>query len=684
MSIKLFPKVDALLHGGDYNPEQWLDHPDILAEDIKLMKKAHVNVVTLGVFSWSVYEPVEGEFHFNWLEKIMNNLYENGIYTILATPSGARPAWLDQKYPDAMRTDSKGVRNLHGERHNNCMTSLNYRAQVAKMDKQLAQRFGEHPGLIMWHINNEIGCECWCDACRVKFQNYLRDRYNNDIDRLNHEWWTTFWSHRFNNFEQIDPPTGRGEKSIHGLNLDWKRFTTWNTIDFMRHEIDIFHYFTPDVPITTNFMHLYPALDYNKLAKELDVVSWDSYPRWNSADETLYETACGNAFDHVMMRSFKKDRPFMQMESVPSIVNWHEYNKLKRPKVHMLTSMQTVACGSDTVQYFQWRKGRGSYEQFHGAVIDHLGRSDTRVFKDVETVGEALSKLSEIQGTLTKARAAIIYDQENKWALEDAAAFSKKTKKYPETCMEIFNIFMKHGVDVDIISSEESYDDYDVLVAPMLYMLKDGVAQALKAFVERGGQLVSTYITGYVDKSTLCYMGGFPGDGLVELFGMYSEEIDTLYPKDKNGVVFEQDSPVSGSYGVKDYCELIKVQDAKILARYSDDFYKDEPAITVKETGEGKAYYVAARVDKSCMEEILMAVWKEKGIEMQDLPEGVEYHKRENAEYTYEFYINYTGEPQVLHAPNRGKDILTGFVVEGDYEMEPLSSLIVKKEKQGK
>lgn len=681
MGKKLFPKIDALLHGCDYNPEQWLDRPDILEEDIRLMKQAHVNVVTLGVFSWSVYEPVEGEYHFAWLKEIMDNLYDNGIYTILATPSAARPAWLDMKYPDTLRTDSKGIKNLHGERHNNCMSSGNYRRLVRAMDVQLAENFGRHPGLIMWHIDNEVGCECWCDACRSRFQEYLRKRYDNDIEKLNKAWWTTFWSHRFNDFDQIDPPSGRGEKKLHGLNLDWNRFTTWNTIDFLRNEITVFKEKTPGIPVTTNFMHLYPLLDYNKIAKELDVISWDSYPRWNTAEESLYETAAGNAFDSVMMRSFKKDQPYMLMESVPNLVNWHEYNKLKRPKVHKLNCIQTLACGSDTVQYFQWRKGRGSYEQYHGAVLDHLGRSDTRVFRDVEEVGGMIAGLSELQGTLTTPRAAIIYDQENKWAVEDAAALSKKTKKYPQTCMEIFNIFMKNGVDVDLISSEEDYSGYDVLVAPMLYLLKDGVANSLTEFVERGGQLVATYFTGYVDKTTLCYLGGFPGDGLTQLFGLYSEEIDTLYPKDKNGVKFKEDMLVQNTFTVKDYCEIVKVQDAQVLAEYTDDFYAGTPAVTVKENGAGKAYYVAARVDNDCMEMLLKRIWQEKNIPIQYLPEGVEYHKRENDKYTYEFYMNYTSEPQTIHSGGRGKDILTGFIVDGDYEIGALESIIVRREK---
>ena len=222
----LFPKVNEILHGGDYNPEQWLDRPDILAEDIRLMKKAGVNTVTLGVFSWSVYEPSEGAYHFEWLDEVMDRLWENGIFTILATPSGARPAWLDQEYPQAMRVNNMGVRNHHGVRHNHCMTSPLYRAKVREINTILAKRYGSHPGLILWHISNELGGACYCGLCKKQFQEYLKRRYHDNIDELNKEWWTTFWSHRYNSFHQIEPPMPGGETSIHGLNLDWKRFTT--------------------------------------------------------------------------------------------------------------------------------------------------------------------------------------------------------------------------------------------------------------------------------------------------------------------------------------------------------------------------------------------------------------------------------------------------------------------------
>lgn len=302
----LFPQIDGIMHGGDYNPEQWLDRPDILEEDIRLMKKAGMNCATLGVFSWSVYEPREGEFHFKWLTDIMDKLYANGIYTILATPSGARPAWLDMKYPEAMRVDSRGMRAHHGVRHNHCMSSPIFREKVRTIDTELIKAASAHPGLIMWHISNEFGGECYCPLCVKRFQSYLADKFDNDIEKLNSAWWTTFWSHRYNSFDQIEPPFEGGEYSIMGLNLEWKRFTTWNTTDFMKSEIALLKTATPQIPVTTNFMQTYEGLDYRVMARELDVISWDSYPFLHNDYESLADTMTENSFEHAIMRSMKK------------------------------------------------------------------------------------------------------------------------------------------------------------------------------------------------------------------------------------------------------------------------------------------------------------------------------------------------------------------------------------------
>lgn len=650
----LFPQIGGLVHGGDYNPDQWLDRPDILEEDVRMMKKAGVNCVTLGVFSWAAYEPEEGNFHFEWMEKIIEKLYQNGIYTVLSTPSGARPAWLDGRYIEAMRVDSRGVRDHHGKRHNHCMTSDRFREKVAVIDRMLAERLGTHPGVILYHISNELGGECFCPRCVQKFQMYLAERYEYDIDRLNAEWWTSFWSHHYNTFSEIEPPFENGETSVMGLNMEWKRFTTWNMNNFMQFEIDVLRSVTPDIPVTTNFMGLFGGLDYRKMAPKLDVISWDNYPCYHNDWETFQETMSDTAFNHAVMRSMKRDKPFMMMESTPSLVNWHKVNKLKRPGVHKLSCVQAVACGSDSVQYFQWRKGRGSYEQFHGAVVDHAGTDDSRVFRDVAEAGELLKKLAPVAGTTVSTRAALLFDWDNRWAIWDVKALGQETKKYERTCIGIWQEFMKLGIDMDVVGSDEDLSRYDVVVAPMLYLLQPGTADNLRAFVERGGQLLATYFTGYVDDAQLCYLGGFPGDGLKELFGIVSEEIDSYYPSDRNGIAMKDGS----RWEVVDYAEILKVQDAEVLGTYTDDFYQGSAAVTCKSHGKGNAYYVAARTSAGEMRPLFEKMLADAGILVRKLPEGVEYHVRSGEEGSYEFYLNCNTEPVKIAGVN-GLDMVT-------------------------
>lgn len=675
----LFPKIGGIMHGGDYNPEQWLDRPDILEEDIRLMKQAGMNSATLGVFSWSTYEPREGEYHFEWLKEIMDRLYENGIYTVLATPSGARPAWLDQKYPEAMRVDSCGVRAHHGVRHNHCMSSPVYREKVKNIVRRLYDSVGDHPGLVLWHISNEFGGECFCPLCVKRFQDYLADKFDHDIEKLNRAWWTTFWSHNYNDFSQIEPPYKNGEYSIMGLNLEWHRFTTWNMTDYMKEEISLLRQLTPNIPVTTNFMEMFYDLDYRVMTEELDVVSWDSYPHLHNDYETVADTMAQNAFHHALLRSLKKGQPFMLMESAPGLVNWQAYNKLKRPGIHRLFSLQAVGCGSDTVQYFQWRKGRGSYEQYHGAVLDHLGRSDTRIFREVEELGRALAKIAETAGTVVRAKAALLFDWDNWWAIQDMKGLGQESKKYPETCMEIYQEFLRMGLEMDVIPSDADLSDYQVVAAPMLYMLRPGAAESLKEFVKKGGQLLATYLTGYVDKDQLCYLGGFPGDGLAELFGVVSEEIDTLYPKDRGAVVFADGSRAE----VRDYAEVLRTDltegicTPEILGRYESDYYAGMPAVTRNQYGRGQAWYVGARIQKEKLQELFADMLDAAGISRRELPEGVEVHSRMDGKVTYEFWFNHTEKMQEI-AGVSGIELLTGLAMDGTLKLEKYGTAVVR------
>ncbi len=553
------------------------------------------------------------------------------------------------------------------------MSSPVYREKVSGIIHKLVECAGRHPGLVMWHISNEFGGECYCPLCIKRFQDYLADKFDNDISKLNHAWWNTFWSHNYNSFSQIEPPFANGEVSSLGLDIEWKRFTTWNMTDYMKSEIQLLKELTPGIPVTTNFMGLYGGLDYHVMAKELDVVSWDSYPALHNQWETLAESMENNSFDHAAMRSMKKDKPFMLMESAPGLVNWQQFNKVKRPGIHKLFSMQAIACGSDTVQYFQWRKGRGSFEQYHGAVTDHLGTDDTRIFKEVEDLGAALEKISKAAGTVIKAKAALLYDWDNRWAIEDIKGLGNETKKYNETCYNVYRQFLRLGIEMDIIASDSGLMDYDIIIAPMLYMLRPGTADELKAFVEKGGQLLATYLTGYVDINQLCYLGGFPGDGLKELFGVTNEEIDTLYPDDRNAALFKDGSVAE----IKDYAEILRVDGAKVLASYMQDFYKGTPAVTAKDYGKGTAYYVAARISDVKMQEIFLEMAEKAGVEHKELPSGVEYHKRTADGECYEFYLNNSEE--IKRVKNvHGINLLNSEKVDGILELEKYGVAVVE------
>jgi beta-galactosidase len=342
--------------------------------------------------------------------------------------------------------------------------------------------------------------------------------------------------------------------------------------------------------------------------------------------------------------------------------------------------LQAIACGSDTVQYFQFRKSRGSVEQFHGAVVDHVGTEDTRVYREVAALGETMKKLAPVAGTTVHAKAALLFDWDNRWAIWDAGGMANATKNYEETCRGIHGEFTKMGVEMDVVGSDENLDDYKVVVAPMLYLLQPKTAENLKAFVARGGILLGTYMMGYVDKDQLCYLGGFPGDGLKEVFGIISEDLDVLYPSDRNTVVFDDKQVAlapNGAWEVREYAEVLKVQDAQVLGTYGSDFYAGNAALTVKEYGKGKAYYMAARVSAPQMRPLFERLCEDAGVKGMRLPENVECHVREGEEGTYAFYLN-GSDTETRVDEVYGINAETGEKIEGTLHLGAYGALVVK------
>jgi beta-galactosidase len=629
------PKLPVLWHGGDYNPEQW--PPEVWDEDMRLMGEARFRVATIGVFSWVSLEPAEGQYRFDWLDKVIEKLSAADRYFILATPSAAPPAWLSKKYPETLRTGPDGVRRKHGNRVNYNLNSSTYREKSQGIARKLAERYGSHPRLLAWHVSNEYGgVPDYSEESARAFRLWLQKKFG-DLDSLNKAYWTPFWGHTFGAWDEIDPPGDPyGEGSIQGLTVDWKRFTTDATVEFMLNEAAPLREISPQVPVTTNLMGSYAPLDYRKLARHIDFVSWDSYPDFGQ-EPMGHNDWIQTAFRHDLMRSLKPNRPWLLMEMAPGPSNWQPFMTPKRPGVHLFESLQAVAHGADGVQYFQWRASRGSQEQFHAAVVGHNGGSKARMFQEVAEVGRTLDGL-DVAGKRPENRVAVVYDWENLWAIDAACGPIQGKKGYFETCVAHYAAFWKAGIGVDLVGMDDDLSRYALVIAPMAYSVRQSFAERVEAFVAKGGTMLTTYLSGWVDENSLVFSEGFLGPWQTML-GIWSEELDVL----RGGrTVSLSNGAVAGPF-----CELIHAAGAEVLATYDGEFYAGRPAVTVNRHGEGNAYYVAARVDPEFLDGFLPKLAREAGVEPVyegELPSGTTVQRRGDRL----FFLNPTDQVAVM------------------------------------
>lgn len=680
MPPQRFPPIAAnlpsLWHGGDYNPDQWLDRTDIIDEDFRLFELAQINTVSLAIFAWSRLEPREGHYTFDWLDRLIDRCAERRIAVVLATPSGAKPNWMAARYPEIRRVTPDGRREPQQRRHNHCFTSPVYREKVVAINSRLAERYGRHPALALWHLSNEYGGECHCPLCKAAFRDWLRRRYGT-LDQLNAAWWTAFWSHTFTDWEEVDAI----DPTVCGMALDWRRFTSDQTVDFMRVESAPLKAAFPHVPVTTNLMGFYEGLDYWRLAQALDIVSWDNYPGYHDRPDNE-RLAAHVGFAHDLNRSLK-NRPFLMMESSPSVSNWMPINRLFRPGVHRLKSLQAVAHGSDSVQYFQLRKGRGCSEQFHGAVIDHVGHERTRVFAEVAQVGEDLRRLAPVRGCATPAEVALVFDWEARWALRNAQGPSDLAKRYEEWTAAHHASFWRMGVNTDVLNGDGDPAPYRLLIAPSLYLLRAGFAARVEAFVQAGGVFVATWLTGIVDESTLSFLGGWPGP-LRRVLGVWAEEIDYLYPDETNALVFSDANPLglTGRHPARHVCDLIHAESAEEVATYADDFYAGRPALTVNRLGAGRAWYLAAWPEQDFLDALYRRLAADLNLRRAlaaDLPDGVTAQWRTDGERDFVFVSNFVREARIVDVGAPARDLLTDRTVAGPVTLPPRGLLVLER-----
>ncbi|WP_019070133.1 beta-galactosidase [Streptomyces hokutonensis] len=653
------PDGDAtprLAYGADYNPEQW--PREVWDEDIRLMREAGVNIVSLGIFSWARIQPSRDVWDFGWLDEVMDLLHAGGIGVDLATATASPPPWLSTEHPEILPVTAAGETLWPGGRQHWRPTSPVFREHALRLVRKLAERYADHPALVAWHVSNELGCHNvydYSDDSARAFRDWLRARYST-VESLNQAWGTAFWSQRYSNWEQILPPRLAASFPNPTQQLDFKRFSSDALKDHLRAERDLLREITPGVPVTTNFMVMgnTKGMNYADWAAEIDFVSNDHYVTPGSQDRDEL------SFSANLVSGISAGKPWFLMEHSTSAVNWQPVNVAKRPGDLARDSLLHVAHGADAVCYFQWRQSAAGAEKYHSAMVPHAG-ADSELFRAVAELGRTLRTLAPVAGTDREtARVGIVFDWESWWASEQDSHPTDRLD-YRQEALDWYSALLDLGVRADIVTAQTALDRYDVVITPVLHMIPASLSKELTRYVEQGGHLVATYFSGVVDENDHIWLGGYPG-ALRDLLGIRIEEFGPLL--DGDTVELDLDTAATGSL----WTDRITVTDpeVEVLAHYRSGTYTGRPAVTRRTVGGGSAAYVSTRLGRAGLTGLLPQLLAPAGVD-SELPSGargdVELTVRRDTDSRFLFLVNrtdgtvpLTGLPGELLVGTAGED----------------------------
>ncbi|MHA7285324.1 beta-galactosidase [Arthrobacter sp. MDT3-44] len=656
-------------YGGDYNPEQWPE--EVWPEDIARMQEAGVTMVSIGIFSWARIQPSEHVFDFDWLDRVIGLLHDGGIAVDLATATASPPPWATVAYPEMLAADENGTPYWHGSRQHYAPSSPAYRRLATELVTRIAERYAGHPAVVLWHVNNEYGCHLnvdYSDAARDAFRGWLETRYGS-VAALNEAWGTMFWSQRYGSFAEVFPPRHAPYSHNPGQLLDYRRFTSDMLLECYRMERDIIRAAGATQPVTTNFMGAFKPVNYAQWAPELDVISDDLYPDPNDP-----EGFRDGAFHGDLMRSLKPGTPWLLMEQASNAVNWRPSNAPKAPGQLAAQSMQAVARGADGVLFFQWRQSRAGAEKFHSGMLPHAG-TQTRTWREVVALGGELGRLPDLPADDGSARVALLLDWENWWAIENPD--HPTSLDYLSLVRGWYDAAHRLHVQVDILPPTADLAQYDVVLAPHLYLLTGESAGNLTAFVEQGGHLLVTAFSDVVDGNDRFRSGGF-GTQVRDLLGIVVEDFGALVAPGSAGPG-QQHARVAGDgfgFAGSFLAEEAHVVDAEVLAAFDGGRQHGGPALTSRRSGAGTAYYLATVPDDDGARQVLghlFAAAKVRPV-LEGLPPMVEAIRRGPLLAV----INHGAEP--VRVDVQGRDVLTEAAVR-DLTLEPFGYALIRPDR---
>lgn len=672
---------ERIWYGGDYNPDQWPE--EVWDDDVRLMKKAGVNLVSVGIFSWAKIETSEGVYDFDWLDRIIDKLGAAGIAVDLASATASPPMWLTQAHPEVLWKDYRGDVCQPGARQHWRPTSPVFREYALKLCRAMAEHYKGNPYVVAWHVSNEYGCHNrfdYSEDAEHAFQQWCEERYGT-IDAVNDAWGTAFWAQRMNDFSEIVPPRfiGDGNFMNPGKLLDFKRFSSDALKAFYIAERDTLAEITPDLPLTTNFMVSASGsvLDYDDWGDEVDFVSNDHYfiPGEAHLDEL--------AFSASLVDGIARKDPWFLMEHSTSAVNWREINYRKEPGQLVRDSLAHVAMGADAVCYFQWRQSKAGAEKFHSAMVPHAGE-DSAVFRDVCELGADLNKLSDegiLGSRLAKARVAVVFDYESEWATEHTATPTQHVHHVDEP-LAWFRALADQGVTADVVPVRGAWDGYEMVVLPSVYLLSEETTRRVRDYVVGGGRLVVTYYTGISDEKDHVWLGGYPGS-IRDVVGVRVEEFMPM-GDDFTGVPDRLE--LSNGAVAHDIADVIGSVDgtATVLETFKDDPWTGmdgAPAIVAHTFGEGRSVYVGARLGRDGIALSLPEILDSLGMAEAGGNDGRVLHvEREGADGS-RFVFSFNRTHETVRVPVEGEVVVSSFAdVDGETASIKPNGVIVTKQ----
>ena len=672
---------ERIWYGGDYNPDQWPE--EVWDDDVRLMKKAGVNLVSVGIFSWAKIETSEGVYDFDWLDRIIDKLGEAGVAVDLASATASPPMWLTQAHPEVLWKDYRGDVCQPGARQHWRPTSPVFREYALKLCRAMAEHYKGNPYVVAWHVSNEYGCHNrfdYSEDAEHAFQQWCEERYGT-IDAVNDAWGTAFWAQRMNDFSEIVPPRfiGDGNFMNPGKLLDFKRFSSDALKAFYVAERDTLAEITPDLPLTTNFMVSASGsvLDYDDWGDEVDFVSNDHYfiPGEAHLDEL--------AFSASLVDGIARKDPWFLMEHSTSAVNWREINYRKEPGQLVRDSLAHVAMGADAVCYFQWRQSKAGAEKFHSAMVPHAGE-DSAVFRDVCELGADLNKLSDegiLGSRLAKSRVAVVFDYESEWATEHTATPTQHVHHVDEP-LAWFRALADQGVTADVVPVRGAWDDYEMVVLPSVYLLSEETTRRVRDYVVGGGRLVVTYYTGISDEKDHVWLGGYPGS-IRDVVGVRVEEFMPM-GDDFTGVPDRLE--LSNGAVAHDIADVIGSVDgtATVLETFKDDPWTGmdgAPAIVAHTFGEGRSVYVGARLGRDGIALSLPEILDSLGMAEAGGNDGRVLHVEREGANGSRFVFSFNRTHETVRVPVEGEVVVSSFAdVDGETASIKPNGVIVTKQ----